>query len=101
MADFLGDIMSSNTKESSDKARDRQDKIEIKLEHLVKWLTKQGGRATIRDIQRQGVAGVRTTREIRYLLKRLEAQGRGRIVIVQSGRTRQRKTCFELLSSGF
>lgn len=98
LADFLDGIMSPNTKEDSDSAKDKQDKIEIKLERLVKWLAKQGGRAAIRDIQRRGVAGVKTTQEVRCLLGQLEAQGRGRMVVVQSGRTRQRKTYFELLS---
>lgn len=60
-------------------ARLTEQPADRRVELARRWIEAQGGRATARDLQRKGVAGVRRASEARALMAELVDRGLGRI----------------------
>lgn len=71
----------------------RRSSKDKRLDGALAWLRRHGGQASPRDVQRDGVAGVKNAKEALALLKELADQGYG--VLEQRGKRSFRFTLGE------
>jgi hypothetical protein len=61
-------------------ARLRATPEDKRVDELVRWITRQGGRVTARMLQHHEIAGVKSADEAKRLLRTLAGRGYGRVI---------------------